>query len=95
MCDRSDWFGKDHLNCMRVLKLILCVRGRLLDLLKAWAENIANEWLSCKNFKQHYIDTESETQISGLIIIVFICHSARPYKNYSLKCILELKHFCL
>ena len=38
-----------------------------------------------KNFKQHYIDTESENQKSGLIIIFFIFHSA------CLKCMPELK----
>ena len=34
----------------------------LLDLRKAWAANIAIEWLLRKNFKQHYINTESENK---------------------------------
>ena len=63
----------------------------LLDLRKAWAANIAIEWLLRKNFKQHYTATESENQKSGLIFIFYIFHSACTCKNYALKCTLELK----
>ena len=63
----------------------------LLDLRKAWATNIAIEWLLRENFKQHYINTENENQKSGLINIFYIFHSACTFKNYGLKCTPELK----
>ena len=49
----------------------------LLDLCKAWATNIAIEWFLRKNFKQHYVDTESDNQKSGLInfFFFFILHA--------------------
>ena len=62
--ERSDCYGKDRLNCMRVL-WVHRIYMWLLDLRKACAANVAIEWLLRKNFKQHYIDTESENQKSG------------------------------
>ena len=75
---------------MRVL-YIHWIYTWLLDVRKAWAANIAIEWLLRKNFKQHFIDTESENQKSGLINLFYILHSACPCKNYGLKCTPELK----
>ena len=63
----------------------------LLDLRKAWESNIAIEWLLRKNFKQNYVDTESESQKSGLRLFFYILNSACPCKNYGLKCTPELK----
>ena len=76
----------------KMLRLKISIKySLLLDLRKAWAANIAIEWLLGKNFKQHYINTESENKKSGLIIIFYTFYSACPCKTYGLKCMPELK----
>ena len=91
--DRSARYGKRHLYFMRVL-YVHRIYMWLLDSRKAWAANIAIEWLPCTSI---YIEgqtglyqIESENQKSSLIILILF-HSACPYKNYCLKCFTELQ----
>ena len=64
----------------------------LLDICKVGQQTLQLNGLSVKTSSSIIIiNSESENQKFGLIIIIFIFHSACPCKNYSLKCIPELK----
>ena len=63
---------------------IICTPDIYVAIRKAWAENIAIEWLPRTNIEGQsvdYIKIESENQKSSLIILLVLFHSACPYKK--------------
>ena len=78
-------YGKGHLYCVRVLNYTVRTYTPditwLLDSRKAWAENIANEWLLCRSIIHvqrqtvDYINIKSENQKSSLVILL-VCSIA-------------------